>query len=43
MWHGHELGKSWSVEDGMVRRVEVGDEEVDVIDAEVLGDVDLYR
>jgi hypothetical protein len=35
--HGHELGESWSAKDGMVRCVEVSDEEVDVVGAEVLG------
>ena len=43
MWHDNELGKSWSAEDGMVRRVEIGDEEVDIINAEVLGGVELTQ
>ena len=43
MQHGHELGKSWWAEDGMVRRGEIGDEEVDIIDVEVLGGAELYR
>ena len=37
MRHSHELGKRWSDKDGMVCRVEIGDEEVDVIDAKMLG------
>ena len=36
MWHRHELGKSWSAKDGVVRSVKVGDEEVDVVNKEVL-------
>ena len=36
-------GKSWSAKGGMVRRVEIGDEEVDVIDAEMLGGAELNR
>jgi hypothetical protein len=43
VWHNHKLGKSWSAKDGMVRRVEVGNQEVDVVDAEVLGGAELYR
>ena len=37
MWHSHELGEGWSVEDGVVRCVEVSDQEVDIVDVEVLG------
>ena len=37
MRHGHELGKSWLDEDGMVCHVEISDEEVDIIDAKMLG------
>jgi len=35
--HDHELGKSSSAKDGMVRLVEINNEEVDVIDAKMLG------
>jgi hypothetical protein len=41
--HNHELGESWSAEDGVVCCVEVGDLEVDVVNAEVLRGVELYR
>jgi len=41
--HGHKLGESWSTKDGMVRRVKVHNQEVDVVDAEVLGGAKLYR
>ena len=41
MRHGHELGKSWSTEDGMVRCVEISDEEVDIIDMKMLGGAEL--
>ena len=41
MWHDHELGKSWSAKDGMVRRVKVSDEKVDVVDTEVLRNAEL--
>ena len=43
MWHNHELSKSWSARDGVVRRVKVGDEEVDVVNTEVLRDAELDR
>ena len=43
MWHGHELGKSWSAKDGMVRRVEIDDEEVDVIDVKMFGGAKLNQ
>jgi hypothetical protein len=43
VWHGHELGKGWSAEDGVVHCVEVDDEEVDVVGAEVLGGAELYQ
>ena len=43
MRHGHELGKSWPAKDGVVCRVEIGDEEVDVIDAKMLGGAELNR
>ena len=41
MGHGHELGKSWSAKDGMVRRVEISDEEVDIINAKMPGGAEL--
>ena len=41
--HGHELGESWSREDGVVHCVEVSIQEVDVVDVEVLGGAELYR
>ena len=37
MRHGHELGESWLAEDGVIRCVEVGDQEVNVVNAKVLG------
>ena len=40
--HGHELGESWLAEDGAVRCVEVGDQEVDVVNAEVIGGAELH-
>ena len=43
MQHGHKLGESWSTKDGMVRRVKVHNQEVDVVDAEVLGGAKLYQ
>ena len=43
MRHSHELGKRWSDKDGMVCRVNVGDEEVDVADMEVLHSAKLDR
>ena len=41
--HNHELGEGWSAKYGMVRCVEVSDQEVDVVGAEVLGGAELYR
>ena len=41
--HGHKLGEGWVAKDGMVRCVEVGNQEVVVVDAEVLGGAELYR
>ena len=37
MGHGHELGKSWSAEDGMVGGVEVCHKEIHVLSMEVVG------
>ena len=36
MRHTHKLGEGWSTKDGMVRHVEVSNQEVDVVDTEVL-------
>ena len=41
MRHNHEHGKSWAAKDGVVRRVKVGDEEVDIVDMEVLRGAEL--
>ena len=43
MWHSHELGKSWSPKDGVIRCVKVSDKEVDVVDTEVLRGAELDR
>ena len=43
MRHSHELGEGWSTEDGVVRCVEVGNQEVDVVNAKVFGRAELYR
>jgi hypothetical protein len=40
--HDHELGKSWSAKNGVVRHVEVSNQEVDIVNAEVLGGAELY-
>jgi len=40
--HSHKLGEGWSAKDGMVRRVEVGNQEVDVVNVKVLGGDELY-
>ena len=37
MGHGHELGESWSVKDGVVGGVKVCHEEVHVLSMEVVG------
>ena len=37
MWHGHELGESWSAKDGMVGGVEICHEEVHVLSTKVVG------
>ena len=41
--HDQKLGEGWLAKDGMVCRVEVGNQEVDVVNAEVLDDAELYR
>ena len=41
--HDHKLGEGWSAKDGMVCRVEVCNQEVDVVDAKVLGGAELYQ
>ena len=43
MQHGHKLGKSWSAKDGVVRRVKVSDEQVDIVNTEVLRGAELDR
>ena len=43
MQYGHELGQSWPTKYGLVGGVEVGDVEIDVLDAEVVGRAKLYR
>ena len=43
VWYGQKLGESWSAKDGMVRRVEEGNQEVDVVDVEVLSSAELYQ
>ena len=42
MWYGHELGQSWPTKYGVVGGVEVGDVEVDVLDAVVASRAELY-
>jgi hypothetical protein len=42
VWHSHELGEGWSAEDGVVLYVEVSNQEVDIVGAEVLGGADLH-
>ena len=41
MGHDHELGESWLAKDGVVGSVEVGHQEVDVLDAEVVNGAEL--
>ena len=40
--YGHELGQSWPTKYGVVGGVEVGDVEIDVLDAVVAGHAELY-
>jgi hypothetical protein len=43
MQYRHELGQGWSAEDGMVCSLEVRDDKVDVVNAEVVGSAKLDR
>jgi hypothetical protein len=42
MRHNLEFSEGWSAEDGMVCHVEIINQEVDIVSAEVLGGAELY-
>jgi hypothetical protein len=43
MRYCHELGQGWSAKDGMVCSLEVRNDKVDMVDAEVVGSAKLDR
>ena len=42
MWYGYELGQSWPTKYGVVGGVEVGNVEVDMLDAVIACRAELY-